>query len=252
MKSKVKWVTRVIGHGILRRMKYYEMFLPDLTEEDVRTMREVRPFTMTSPERIYAVLNGIRYVVTNNIPGDIVECGVWKGGSMMTAAKALLQLGVKDRTIHLFDTFAGMTPPTREDVTHFEPRTADRSYEVHKTDEGVCRWAYAPLEEARRNLFSTGYPQEKFRFVVGPVEKTLADQSPEQISFLRLDTDFYDSTRAEMIHLFPRLSKGGVIIIDDYGHWQGARQAVDEYLAEHKIKLLLNRIDYSGRIGVKI
>jgi O-methyltransferase len=252
MKSKIKWLSRVLGYGILRRVRNYEMFLPDMTEEDLRIIREVRPFTMTSPEKIFGLVNAVRYVIKNNIPGDMVECGVWKGGSVMAAAKALLGIGVKDRFFHLYDTFAGMTPPTKEDVTSYEPRTADKSYELHKAGGGVCRWAYAPLEEAKRNIFSTGYPEDKVRFVVGPVEETLPSQVPERICLLRLDTDFYKSTLVEMEHLFPRLSSGGVIIVDDYGHWQGARQAIDEYLAQHKVKLLLNRLDYSGRIGVKI
>jgi O-methyltransferase len=80
----------------------------------------------------------------------------------------------------------------------------------------------------------------------------LPEFAPECISLLRLDTDWYESTRHELIHLFSRISKGGVIIIDDYGHWKGAREAVDEYIRENNIKILLNRIDYTGRIGVKI
>jgi hypothetical protein len=74
---------------------------------------------------------------------------------------------------------------------------------------------------------------------------------PEQIAVLRLDTDFYESTRHELRHLYPRLVHGGVLIIDDYGHWAGARKAVDEYIAEEGIRLLLNRIDYTGRIAIK-
>ena len=251
MNSKIKWIGRILGYGILRRVRNYEMFLPDMTEEDIRIIKEVRPYTMTSPEKIFGLVNAVRYVVKNNIPGDIVECGVWKGGSVMAATKALLSLGVKDRAIHLYDTFAGMTPPTKEDKTSYEPRTAEKSYEIHKEGD-ICKWAYAPLEEAKRNIFSTGYPQDKIRFIIGPVEETLPKEAPEKISLLRLDTDFYKSTQVEMEHLYPRLAQGGVILIDDYGHWQGARQAIDEYLANNKVKLLLNRLDYSGRIGVKI
>ncbi|HYM86681.1 MAG TPA: TylF/MycF/NovP-related O-methyltransferase, partial [Pseudoxanthomonas sp.] len=74
---------------------------------------------------------------------------------------------------------------------------------------------------------------------------------PECIALLRLDTDWYESTRHEMIHLFPRLCVGGVLILDDYGHWLGARRAVDEYLGEHNVPLFLQRIDYTGRYAVK-
>jgi hypothetical protein len=144
-----------------------------------------------------------------------------------------------------------MTPPTEKDITHFEPRAAEKSYDVNKEGD-VCKWAYAPFDEAQRNIFSTGYPKGKIHFIVGPVEKTLPQKVPDHISLLRLDTDFYDSTRAEMEYLYPRLSPGGVIIVDDYGHWQRARIAVDEYLAANKIKLLLNRLDCTGRIGIKL
>jgi hypothetical protein len=90
------------------------------------------------------------------------------------------------------------------------------------------------------------------RLVKGKVEDTVPKNAPEKIALLRLDTDWYESTRHELVHLFPRLLPGGVLIIDDYGHWQGARKAVDEYIAGNQVKILLNRVDYTGRIGVKI
>ncbi len=252
MSSKLNWLFRILGHGVLRRLRRYEMFLPDLTPDDLAIIRAVKGRTMTSPERIYGVINAVRYIAANKLPGALVECGVWKGGSIMAMALTLRQMGVTDRPIYLFDTFAGMTAPTKEDVTSFEPGTAQQTYDRHQGETGVCHWAYAPMEEVRRNVFSTGYPEAQFHFVVGPVEKTLPGAAPEAISLLRLDTDFYESTRAEMNHLFPRLVSGGVLILDDYVHWQGARQAVDEYVDKHKVKLLLNRLDYSGRIGVKL
>jgi O-methyltransferase len=226
--------------------------MPDIEDEDIRIISEVRGYTMTSSERVYSLVNAVRYVIRNNIAGAVVECGVWKGGSMMAVAKTLLQLGVTDRDLYLFDTFAGMTAPTEKDRTYMEPKTAQESYRNHKDADGTCRWAYAPYEEARRNVLGTGYPESKIHFIVGPVEKTLPDQAPEKIALLRLDTDFYESTKHELVHLYPRLSAGGPIVIDDYGHWQGARLAVDEFLKETNTGLLLNRIDYTGRIGVKL
>jgi hypothetical protein len=100
-------------------------------------------------------------------------------------------------------------------------------------------------------MYETGYDREKISFVKGKVEETIPDNAPQSISLLRLDTDWYESTRHELIHLYPRLSHGGVIIIDDYGHWLGARKAVDEYIEQNNLCLLLNRLDYTGRIGVK-
>jgi hypothetical protein len=113
-------------------------------------------------------------------------------------------------------------------------------------------WCDASLEIVRKALAITGYPSDKIHFIKGMVEQTTPHSAPDKIALLRLDTDWYKSTKHEMIHLFPRLSKGGVLVIDDYGHWQGSRKAIDEYLAENNVKLLLNRIDYTGRIAVKV
>jgi O-methyltransferase len=87
---------------------------------------------------------------------------------------------------------------------------------------------------------------------MGKVEDTFPKDTPDKIAILRLDTDWYESTRHELIHLYPKLSIGGVLIIDDYGHWEGARKAVDEYINDNTLRILLNRIDYTGRIAVKM
>jgi predicted O-methyltransferase YrrM len=107
------------------------------------------------------------------------------------------------------------------------------------------------MEDVAEALRTTGYDQRRVHLIKGKVEDTVPGAAPETIALLRLDTDWYESTRHELEHLFPRLSPGGVIIIDDYGHWQGARRATDEYLQQNRIRLLLNRIDYTARIGVK-
>jgi hypothetical protein len=98
----------------------------------------------------------------------------------------------------------------------------------------------------------TGYDSEKVFFVKGKVEETLPAHAPDRISLLRLDTDWYESTYHELTHLYPRLTVGGVLIIDDYGHWAGARRAVDDFIGKNKLRLLLNRVDYTGRICVKL
>ena len=116
----------------------------------------------------------------------------------------------------------------------------------------MVEWSYASIEEVQRNMWSTGYPKERMHFVKGPVESTIPEHAPEQIALLRLDTDFYESTRHELEHLFPRLVKGGVLILDDYGHWEGQRAAVDEYCKKKGIHLLLTRVDYTGRVAVKV
>ena len=221
----------------------------DFDAATVAVCDAVAPFTMTSPERIAALVEAVRYVVRHRIPGDIVECGVWRGGSMMAAARTLLDLGA-ERRLQLFDTFDGMPPPTAVDRDHSGASAAALLAASDPATSSV--WARSPLDEVRRNLLATGYPADRVRFVVGRVEETLPDQAPESIALLRLDTDWYASTRHELVHLFPRLAVGGVLLIDDYGHWQGARQAVDEYLAETGARLLLQRIDVTGRLAIKL
>jgi hypothetical protein len=104
----------------------------------------------------------------------------------------------------------------------------------------------------KNNLYSTGYPRENIIFIKGKVEETIPAVIPDKIAILRLDTDWYESTYHELLHLFPRLSVHGVLILDDYGCLKGAKRATDTYFNEHGVKVLLNRIDYSGRIAIKV
>jgi O-methyltransferase len=221
----------------------------DFEEQDIELYRRVAPFTMTTPPRIYALVRAVEYVSARAIPGAVVECGVWRGGSMMAVALTLLRLGVTDRDLYLFDTFSGMTAPTEEDVRHSGERAADLLAD-ESPDSDI--WAIASLDDVREAVLGVGYPAERIHFVEGPVEETLPADAPDEIALLRLDTDWYASTKHELVHLYPRLASGGVLILDDYGYWQGARRAVDEYVAENNIQLLLNRIDNTGRIALKL
>jgi O-methyltransferase len=222
----------------------------DFGEEERKTIEAVRPFTMTSPERLFALIHAVRYLARQRIPGNIVECGVWKGGSMMAIARTLKQLGDESRELYLYDTFDGMVEPTGRDRTYAGEDAGALMRKSRKEDQQSI-WCYSPIEEVRENLLKTGYPRERVHFIKGPVEHTLPAQAPGRVALLRLDTDWYESTKHELVHLFPRLVRGGVLIIDDYGWWQGARQATDEYFAENNVRILLNRIDHTGRIAVK-
>jgi hypothetical protein len=234
---------------------------PDITADmsglspaDEAIVRRAMPYTMTGVARLQALIDAVRYCLARGRPGAFVECGVWRGGSVLAMILTLQELGVDDRDIYLFDTFEGMTEPTEHDVSPRD-RPALETWNQAQRDQ-THPWAevFGPgaFDEAsvRATLAATGYPTERLHLIRGPVEDTVPAGAPEQIALLRLDTDWYESTRHELEHLFPRLVAGGVLIIDDYGHWEGARRAVDEYFATHE-PLLLNRIDYTGRVAVK-
>lgn len=248
IKESIRRVLRASGWDLVR----YEpssAALPDTTADERAILDRIAPYTMTSRERQLAVIHATRYVRRRNIQGCFVECGVWRGGSSMAAALTLMQEGDTGRHLHLYDTFTGMTPPTAAD------RSVDGTAAAKLLAEDRARsiwWCIADLDDVRQNMRGTGYPQDHVHFVQGPVESTLPQQAPgEPIALLRLDTDWYESTRHELTHLFPRLVDGGVLIIDDYGHWQGARKAVDEFLASIPQTFFMHRIDYTGRLLVK-
>lgn len=236
---------------MLARAGYKIELLQPLAMEDefLVLQTKVKAYTMTSIERQYALYQAVRYVLTARITGDFVECGVWKGGSSMLMACTLLEHGVSDREFYLYDTFAGMSEPTEKDVN--VKGTVAKAKWAALSSGNINTWDYASLSEVRQNVFSTGYPANNIHFIEGKVEDTIPRTIPDKIALLRLDTDWYESTLHELEYLFPRLVPGGVLIIDDYGHWQGARQAVDEYFKKNNVRMLLNRIDYTGRIGVK-
>lgn len=220
-----------------------------------RDIARCQPYTLTSPERLLATCDAVEYVVRREVPGALVECGVWKGGSVLAMILTLQRLGVDDREIWLYDTFEGMTEPTEHDTSAIDPPASTAWAAATARGRRAYENFFAPevfgLAQVQSLLAETGYPEQLIHFVAGPVEQTIPDRVPEQVAVLRLDTDWYESTRHELDHLYPRLAGGGVLIIDDYGHWDGARKAVDEYLAEHDAVLLLHRTDYTGRSAVK-
>jgi O-methyltransferase len=237
-----------LGYDVVRRAPDASAtaYPPDFDDGLIALCERVRPYTLTSPERIVALRDAVRYVVRAGIPGDLVECGVWRGGSMMVVALTLLELGATDRDLHLFDTFTHMPFPGEEDVDLFGVPAAD----VYEAAANAEAFRYLPLEEVRSVVVGTGYPEERLHFVPGMVEDTIPGAAPERIALCRLDTDWYASTRHEMAHLFPRIGPGGVLLVDDYGHFMGAKQAVDEHLAAHGPEVLLQRIDFTGRLVI--
>lgn len=206
---------------------------------------QIKPFTLVGIERCYALYRSVQYVIKNNVQGDFVECGVWRGGSCMLIAYALLESGITDRKIWLYDTFAGMTQPGEKDG-----EVEKSEWLKHKLSEEKNSWCLGELDDVKRNMFSTGYPAYKISFIQGKVEETIPQHMPGEIALLRLDTDWYVSTKHELEYLYPILSYKGVLLIDDYGAWQGARKATDEYFSKQE-QFFLNRIDYTGRLVIK-
>jgi hypothetical protein len=249
MKTLIKKVFNSIGLEVTARNpskdSLFENF-PDLSDAERQIVSTVKPYTMTSVERIVCLINAVSFIADNKIAGDIAECGVWRGGSMMTVALTLLARNDTSRELYLYDTFEGMSEPTEFD------KSIDGISAKSQMEQEAGKWCYASIEDVRENILSTGYPENKIFLVKGKVEDTIPKTAPANLSLLRLDTDWYESTKHELTHLYPRLSPEGILVIDDYGHWQGARRAVDEYFAEQKRKVYLHRIDYTGRIAVGI
>jgi O-methyltransferase len=232
-----RWVRSLLSTRTALRLCY-----PDFDPATLALLRRVLPYTMTSPARIAAVCTAVSYVEANSIPGAFVECGVWKGGSSMAAALTFKT----PRPLFLFDTFEGMTTPGEYDRRTDSGQPAAALLRGAGSDATLR--CYSPLDEVKHNMGTTGYPGALISYIKGKVEETLPAAAPDQIAVLRLDTDWYESTRHELEHLYPRLSPGGVLIIDDYGYWSGARKATDEYLRD---SLFLGRIDRTGRIAIK-
>jgi O-methyltransferase len=201
-------------------------------------------YTLTTAERCYSLYKAIKYITKGNISGDIVECGVWRGGSAMLAALTLIKSQQTYRKIYLYDTYEGMSEPTNKDIDiHGVPYRL-----LWKKEKELLT---VSLDEVKKNMFSTGYPKENIIFVKGMVEDTIPNTIPSSVALLRLDTDLYESTYHELIHLYPKVTPQGVVIIDDYGHFQGSQEATDKYFSQESQEVLFHRIDYSCRVGIK-
>ena len=227
-------------------------FPVEFDEADKKIIAQVidRHWTMAGRERLFATLMACKHVCAAGIAGDFVECGVWRGGNAIIAADVFVR-EKKNATVRLFDTFAGMTAPTEHDVDNAEGKHAQEKYEKSQRDTHN-EWCYASLEDVKENVRASGVPIDRVAFVKGDVLETLKEEAnlPECISVLRLDTDWYESTAKELEVLWPRLSSGGILMIDDYGHWGGAKKAVDEFFGS--ARPFFHYIDYTGRMTVKV
>jgi O-methyltransferase len=207
-------------------------------------VRLALPYTLVGEARLKATANAVRQIDRDGIPGDFVECGVWKGGNVILA-RILSPL----RHCWLYDTFTGMTKPESGDG----PKATSR-WNLHINEKQP--WCRAELSELLEAMNATETFDEKLCHIIeGDVTHTLTRQAnlPQEIALLRLDTDWYASTIIELKVLYPRLAVGGVLIVDDYGHWQGSRKAVDEYFADKRETWeTVERIDYAAIMLTKV
>ena len=206
-----------------------------------------------SKERFASLYQSINYIYKNNIKGDFVECGVFMGGSAMMisfAMKDFEKINTSVKNIWLYDTFEGMANPTVHDENILNQKAIIELKNKKKKENSKDIWAYSSIDYVKQNIKKTYIDPERVKYIKGLVEETLIENKPKKISLLRLDTDFYESTKKELEELYPLLEKGGIIIIDDYGHWKGCKKAVDEYF-KNKKNIFFQQVDYSGLIGVK-
>jgi hypothetical protein len=255
IKNSIRGLIRKTGWELVKGSVWNNLLFGIPTDYDpahTETFSKVKEYTMTNSERVVALCNAIDYLTKNNIEGDIVECGIWKGGSTMAAIDTLLRHNSTERDIYLYDTFEGMPAPSKHDVKkgghHGAGMSAEELYKNSNPDDII--WCISTLDEVKQNIGKFDYPPDKIHYVKGMVEDTIPQTIPQKIALLRLDTNFYESTQHELKYLYPLMVPGGVIIMNDYGEWAGARKAIDEYIEANNIKILLNRIDKTGRVAV--
>jgi hypothetical protein len=225
----------------------------ELTKEEAGIIDYVvgNGLTSASRARVASTIAACRYAVDRSLGFPFVECGTWRGGNAIAAAMTF-DLYQAENEIWIYDTFAGMTAPGKRDRNAHSNEDVERKYR-RRIDGANVDWCFASKADVIGNVERAGLEISRFRLIEGDVLSTLVlpENLPEAISVLRLDTDWYESTLQELRVLYPLLSNSGVLLIDDYGHWEGARAAVDEYFVSFPPRPLLSAVDYTGRVGVK-
>ena len=222
---------------------------PDSNNFEKEIFNICSEYSMTSHERMFALMKSIEFIKQNNVEGDFVECGVWKGGNLILFQKFIDKYNF-NKKIYAYDTFEGMSNPEKVDETFKGESSIDLLNKLNKKKVDRKKnilIADCSIEDVKKN-FKKFSNKNNLICIKGPVEKTLdiKENLPNKISILRLDTDWYSSTKKELEILFPLLEKNGILIIDDYGFWKGARKAVDEYFKNKNVTMF--KIDFTGRM----
>ena len=227
-----------------------ESVIAEASSEENLIMNTCLKYSMNPKIRMWTLIQSIKYLIKNNIDGDIVETGVFKGGNLILSQKILdLYSPDSKKKIYGYDTFEGMTEPGENDRDIFGENPIN--FWQKSKEQNYNKWCYSSIEEVRKNFIRETSNETFLKLIKGQVEKTLLDEKnlPDKISLLRLDTDWYESSKIELEILYPRLVKSGILIIDDYGHWKGVKKSVDEYFLNKNI--WLHYVDYGCRLLIK-
>lgn len=174
-------------------------------------------------------------VLRRGVPGDLIETGVWRGGASIFMRAVLRAYGVTDRVVWVADSFQGLPRP---DPARYPADTDDALWKASALA--------VPVDQVKANFASYGLLDDQVRFLVGWFRDTLPTAPIDRLAVLRLDGDMYESTMDALGALYPRLSVGGYVIVDDYGAIASCRQAVEDFRAQHGITAEIQRIDWTG------
>lgn len=223
----------------------------ELNIDDKKLINLIQKYSMTPQIRIFNLLQSLRHIKYKKIEGDYVECGVWKGGNIILFKK-FIENEDRDsiKNIFAFDTYEGMTEPDENDYDISSKVSANVLLKGDKTKQ-TNLWGVCSLENVKKNILENVNNMKNIKFIKGRVENTLNLDSnlPDKISLLRLDTDWYSSTKKELEVLYSKVSSGGIIIIDDYGHWGGSKKAVDNFFLNKYV--WMHYVDYACRLIIK-
>ena len=252
MKQLLNKLINIFNYEIVKKNSWYQKqlnYIAEINEEEENLIKNISKFSMCSSLNHWALIQSLKHISKCKIDGDIVEAGVYKGGNLMLMSHFVDKFNLKKK-IYAYDTFEGMPLENKNIDVDFNNKSANDTRKQYI--EG--KWCYASLDNVKKNLseFDLKF-EDKINFIKGKVEETLTfDKNlPKKISLLRLDTDFYESTKIELEVLYPKLEKNGILIIDDYGHWKGAKKAVDEYFRTDQKFRFFHRIDHTSRLYIK-
>lgn len=222
--------------------------------EAAAAIESARGYTMVDIHQQFLAYALARYIAEASLPGDLVECGVWRGGVSALMLRGLMAGGANHKRLWMYDTFQGMTAPSDKDLQIQSGRSAQeilsRIPKMAGKKNEWNEWCFADEDDVRRTVSATGYPGQNINIVKGDVAVSLTEEKPRSISLLRLDTDWYESTRVELDSLYPLVEPGGFVIVDDYDDWSGARLAVDEFLCQLPVRPPLIKVG-EGRLLLK-